>query len=341
VNFQPSRPKSLSPVPFLLPSWRALAVIASFFAQVSLGADAGTEVLKWKDGKKAVFLLAFDDGAPSQLKNVIPELEKRKIVGTFYLVTGNTLYEGLKGQWEQAAKSPYVSIANHTFTHKGVTNLEELDTELAKNNEVLYKLHPERKVPRLLGFGKPGGVPWVVSKDELSPALAKHSLVNRPPFYGPPIHLKSAAEMIAAVDTALAKGEMGHLDFHGVGGDWLVTPLEWFLPLLDKLEASRDQLWITDVVSWHQYVTERNGAEVKVTQNDKTGVRLVLSTTADPALYDLPLTLSTKVPAEWNECSIAQGANKTTVPARDGRVVYPALPGGGEITIRPAAARPK
>jgi peptidoglycan/xylan/chitin deacetylase (PgdA/CDA1 family) len=299
--------------------------------------DSGTQILKWKDGKKAVFLLAFDDGCPSQLQHVVPELEKRKITGTFYLVTGNSLYANLKPKWEAAAKSPYVVVANHTFTHRGVTTPEELEPELAKCNEVIYKLHPDRKQPRLLGFGKPGGVPWIVSKEEQDSALAKHHLVDRPSFHGPPIHYKSAAEVVGAVDAALAKGEMGHLDFHGVGGDWLVTPLDWFSALLDKLEASRDQLWITDVVSWHQYVTERKGATVKVIQNDKSGIRLELTSTADPVLYNLPLTLVTKVSPEWTGCVVEQGNTKASVPAHDGAVQYDAIPGAGEIRIKPVS----
>src|SRR5687768_13851407 len=58
---------------------------------VSIAAPGDTQVLKWKDGRKAVFMLAFDDGAPTQLQNVVPELQKRRIPGTFYLVTGNSL----------------------------------------------------------------------------------------------------------------------------------------------------------------------------------------------------------------------------------------------------------
>jgi hypothetical protein len=301
-------------------------------------ADSGTQILKWKDGKKAVFMLAFDDSAPSQLKNVVPELEKRKLIGTFYLVTGNKLWDSLKTKWEEAAKSPAVVVANHTFTHRGAITPEELDEELAKCNEVLYQLHPERKKPRLLGFGKPGGVPWTVTNEQVQDALKKHHLTDRPPFYGPPIHQKSASEMIAVVDAALTKGEMGHLDFHGVGGDWLVTPSEWFTALLDKLEASRDQLWITDTVSWHQYVTERQSAEVKVLQSDKERVRLELSCQANPALYDLPLTLSTKVPSHWKYCLVVQGANKASLPVQEGAVQYSALPGGGEIIIQPATS---
>src|SRR4051794_9573632 len=98
-------------------------------------ADADTQVLKWKDGKKAVFILSFDDSAPSQLKNVVPELNNRKLTGTFYLVMGGPVHGNKRKEWEAAVQSPYIVDANHTFTHKGVKSVEELDGELAKNNE--------------------------------------------------------------------------------------------------------------------------------------------------------------------------------------------------------------
>jgi hypothetical protein len=295
-----------------------------------------TQILKWKDGKKACFMLGFDDSAPSQLKNVVPELEKRKMVGTFYLVTGNSLYEHLKPQWEAAAKSPYVVVANHTYTHKGVNDAEELEPELAKCNEVLYALHPERKQPYLMAFGKPGGVPWIVPNDAFEAALAKHHLVNRPPFAGPPINYKSLEDTVASVDKALAKGDAGYLVFHGVGGDWLVTPMEWFTALLDKLEKERDQLWITDTASWKKYGTERDGAEVKVLEASDARIRLSVTTKVDPMLYDEPLTLSTRVPADWKSCRVAQKAANTMVMAVDGVVQYSAVPNGDEIVITPS-----
>lgn len=297
-------------------------------------AQSDTTVLKWKDGKKAVFMLAFDDSAPSQLKNVIPELEKRKLVGTFYLVTGNSLYGSIRLKWEAATKSPAVEVANHTFTHTGAADAAQLDQELANCNEVLLKLYPERKQPRLIAFGVPGGVPWKVSKDELNQALAKHHLIQRPPFFGPPMHYKSAEEMIAAVDKAIEKGDMGHMDFHGVGGDWLVTPVEWFTALTEKLEASRDVVWVTDTISWHKYLTERQSAEVKMLHADASGMTLELSSKADPAFYDYPLTLSTKVPASWKTCVVEQGKTQATVEARNGAIQYAAIPGGGKIEIR-------
>ena len=141
---------------------------------------------------------------------------------------------------------------------------------------------------------------------------------------------------MAVVDQALAKGEMGHLDFHGVGGDWLVTPVEWFTALLDKLEAERDKLWITDAASWHKYVKERQDAEVRVIKANKDRICLALTAKTDAALYDEPLTLATKVPADWKNCLVVQGAVKATVPVRDGAVQYAAMPGGEEICLQRA-----
>jgi hypothetical protein len=309
--------------------------LVSLFA-LALGviaADADTQVLKWKDGKKAVFILSFDDSAPSQLKNVVPELNKRKLTGTFYLVMGGGVHAGHKKDWEAAVKSPYIVEANHTFNHKGVKSVEELDSELAKNNEALYALHPERKVPRLLAWGRPGGVPWEVTEEQELAALAKHHLLRRPPFYGPPIHYKSADECVAAIDKALAKGDMGHLDMHGVGGDWLVTPIEWFTAILDKLEANRDTIWSADALAYMEYKAERETAEIEELENTPARIRLALTSKADPALYDQPLTLSTKVPAAWKSCVVAQGAQKTAVQVREGAAQYDAVPGGGEITL--------
>ncbi len=318
--------------PSRLPGFRA--ALAGLLGIATCLAETGeTTVLKWKDGRQAAFLLSFDDSCVSHLTNAIPELEKRGIVGNFYIVPGKGAYPGKKAEWEKAALKPVVAIQNHTFTHVGGTSVEQVDEEFAKCNEVIKALNPEKKWPRLIGWGKPGGVPWTVSKEDVAALLKKNNMVERPPFWGPPIHQKSAAECIATIDKALEKGEMGHLDLHGVGGDWLVTPMDWYTAILDKLDAEKERLWTTDVVSYSKYKAERDGAETKVLQVVPKGIRLSLTSSADPALYDFPLTLETSVPVEWKECTVRQGAAETTVPVKDGLVRYDAVPGPEEIKL--------
>ncbi len=310
-------------------------------AREAPGPETGaTTILKWKDGKQAVFLLEFDDSCESHIKNAIPELKKRGMVGTFYINPGNGPFKNKQRAWETEVPAAGMELANHTFTHSHALDVADFERELQQCTDEINKCYPDRKTPRLISYGQPGGVKkekWLITKDETMATLAKLNLIDRPPFWGPPLHQKSAAECLKTIDQALAKGEMGHLDFHGVGGDWLVTPLDWFRAILDKLEAHREQIWVTDPISWHKYLTERKAATAKVLAADAKQIRLQLTSATDPALYDLPLTLATRVPANWKACTVMQGATKTKVQVAGGLARYPALPGAAEIILQPAA----
>ncbi|HEX8913285.1 MAG TPA: polysaccharide deacetylase family protein [Humisphaera sp.] len=300
--------------------------------KITVDSPDGTSVLKWKGGKKAAFYLAFDDGCPTHLTNVIPELQKRKIVGTFYVIAGRPTFNGNK-KWEEAAKSPYVVFANHTFRHKDFPTLEGFEDEVAQTNKVILRLQPGAKEHRVIAFGKPGGVKYGITDADIAGVLAKHDMVNRLPFWTPVIHVKTVDDMHKWVDQGIKKGEIGHLDFHGVGGDWLVTPVDFYLAILDKLDACKADLWVSDTASVMKYAAERKAATVKVVENTPTKVRLTLATTLDAKLYDEPLTLATKVPAGWKQAVVTQGEAKATAPVTDGVAVYDAVPGGPEIVL--------
>jgi hypothetical protein len=320
------------------PAAKMTATVAPAEVLPALKNISDTRVLKWKDGKRAVFMIQFDDSAASQLKNVIPELQKRGIPGTFYINPGNGPYNSRKAEWEKVANLPGIELANHTFTHIGGLTVEAFDQEVAKCNEVLNQLYPTRKTPRLISFGRPG-VPkdkWGITDAQIKEVLAKNHLIERPAFAGPPFQYKTIDEMSALVDSAVTAGDMKTLVFHGVGGDWLIAPLDYFSAMLDKLDANREQLWLTDPLSWHQYLTERQTASVKVLQSAPNLIRLELTSQAEPTFYDLPLSLESKVPAAWKTCAVSQGATKTSVPVVDGQVRYQAIPGAGVISLQPA-----
>lgn len=293
---------------------------------------SSTQVAKWKDGKQAVFFLAFDDGCPSHLKNVIPELHKRKIPATFYLIVGSGMVRD-QPAWTKEAKTPEVVLGNHTFNHKDITNAAQLDQELRQANEAINARVAPASSNRLISYGQPGGVKWTVSKEEIQAALSNHNLVNRPPFWGAAIHVKTTEDMEKLVDVAIKKGDLGHLDFHGVGGDWLPASVEFLHATLDKLETEKDKLWITDHISYHKYLTERNAAEVKVLASQPKQIRIQLHANVDLKLYDQPLTLVTKVPADWRSVQVRQGKTKVAVAVVDGLLKYDALPGTQEITL--------
>lgn len=306
-------------------------------------APGATRIARWKDDKQAAFELMFDDSIGSQLKNVVPELQKRHMAGTFYINPGKGEWRVYGPKWTEVFTLPGMVAADHTMTHKGVTDLANAEEEIGKCDEVVLSLQPG-KVPRLVSFGQPGvgkGM-WNITPDELKQLLPKYHLIDRPPFAGrgAMVAFKDSAAMLAHVDKALAGGTSECIVFHGVGGDYITTPLPIFLELLDGLETRREKLWITDHISAHKYAMERDSAEVRTLENGAATIRLSLADKADPQLYDAPLTLVTRVPAGWTRCQVTQGASKSIVPVADGLARFDALPGADPIVLQAATGAP-
>ncbi|MBW3636181.1 MAG: polysaccharide deacetylase family protein [Armatimonadetes bacterium] len=299
-----------------------------------------SHILKWKHGKTAPFLHAFDDNAPTQLDILIPEQQKRQMVGDFYIIPGGERFQEQQAEWEIAAQSPFVVLANHTFTHAGATSAAQLEPELARCSDAIRALTPAQKWPRILGFGRPGGVPWTISDEENDRLLNQFHLAQRPRFRNPHKPEKSTAqtttELLAIVDEALRDGEVGQIGFHGVGGDWLLTPLECFHALLDKLEAHREEIWFTDAASWHKYQTERDAAKLKILQEDEQQIRLQLCCETDSIFYDLPLSVEIEVPQNWTKCVVRQGASEFGGVAQKGTLRLEMSPVPGEFVLTPA-----
>lgn len=66
-----------------------IGLLAFFASGLFLEMDAQTEILKWKDGKKAGVSITFDDGTLNHYNIAIPHLNKLNMPGTFFI---NTAY---------------------------------------------------------------------------------------------------------------------------------------------------------------------------------------------------------------------------------------------------------
>ena len=317
-----------------------LAVIVSATLSVSAtAADAvgSTKVAHWKDDKACAFILMFDDSASTDVTNVVPELTKRGFTGTFYVNPGSGQWAAKRQAWEKDIPGAGFELANHTFTHKGGKTVDEIAIEISKANEAIHAATPNLPWPRLVSYGQPGGIKkenWPATKEELAALLVQNHLIDRPDFggRGAIINLKTSAEMLAHADKAIASHAMECIVFHGVGGDWIVTPLPMFIEVLDGLVARQDKLWLTGHIPAHQYATERDAAKVTVGATTATTIKLTLACTADPQFYDQPLTLLTAVPAGWTACTVDQGKHHGDATVHDGVARYDALP-GSEIVL--------
>lgn len=345
------------------------AGLPSGWAQSPAAATAApgdSQVARWKDNRTAVFLLMFSDSVPSHYQIVVPELVKRDLIATFYVNPGGNKWSHGKdptprNQWENVIPKTGMVYGNHSMTHTGIKDPSQAEYEIGEPARIIRKLMYGDDKPRLVSWNMPGGVPWKITPAETAALLKKHHLIDKPKFdakHGAVFGVKTIPEMLALADKAIAEKGMEYLIVHGVerrasegdpGWSWQdywALNKDVFRGVLDGVaeRKTRGDLWVTDHISQHKYEKERDNQPVfQVLRSSDRELRLTLTGTLDPALYDLPLTVMTSVPAAWTSVVVTQGATRTTVPVVNGLITYDALPDGELITVLPhtgvAAAR--
>lgn len=329
-----------------------LMLLSLFFGALHIHAEdtpatGQTRIAKWKDDKTATFLLMFDDSWPSHWQVAGPELVKRGMIATFYICPAKGEHQKFTKEWEETMLKWGMVFGDHTMTHKGVKNLENAEYEIGDCATYIRKLSPE-KPDRLVSYGQPGvaAADWNLPGIQLEALLKKHHLIDRPTFdgHGAVYALQTADQMLALADKAIASKGMEYLVIHGVERitpnwgyqDFWPLKQEILFAVLDGLKERRDKgdLWITDHISMHQYETERSTAVVRLLQSTADDFKLELKSQADPKFYDLPITLVTKAPANWQSATVTQGQSKTTVEVNDGEIRFDAVPNGAEIVVK-------
>jgi peptidoglycan/xylan/chitin deacetylase (PgdA/CDA1 family) len=305
-------------------------------------------IARWQGDAKAVFLIMFDDSWPSHFEVAMPELVKRDMIATFYINPGKGEFLKFKDKWENEIWKTGMVYGNHTMTHGGVRDVAHAEQELGLCTEAILKM--VGPTPRLISYAQPGVGPgkWNITKEQLHKILKDQHLIDRPPFagHGAVYQLKKPEEMLALADKAIAAGGMEYLVIHGVERraplytgyqDFWALNQDVFRTVLDGLSErrARGELWITDHISYHKYLTERDTAKVRTVAADGKRVQLALSCDADPKLYDQPLTIIATVPAAWNECQVVQGERRTKATASEGILHLSAIPNAGQIDITP------
>ena len=240
-------------------NWKRWLPTALLMASVFAHAAEHSSAVKWPDGRKAAFYLSFDDGCPSQITNVFPRLEKHRVPGTFYVCPQWDIFRKHEGAW--ATNSEYVVLGNHTFTHGRYKTPAEFERDVAACNDAIRRVGADRRWPRTIAFGVPGAESvhqlCEITDEELAAVYARNHLVERLPWNGYPVTCRTIPEMEAYVDGVIASGGVGHLDFHGVGGDWLDPGLEYFDAVMRKLDACRGDLWLATFAEIHEYMKKR------------------------------------------------------------------------------------
>jgi len=250
------------------------AYIVLFFAT-----PVFSQTIKWPGHKKAVIVLTYDDGIQSQLKNAVPELEAAGLPATFFLM-GDINPQTIP-QWRALAKKGY-ELANHTLFHpcsSGQDNPVSSDnytvsrilSEIATMNNMLYAV--DGKTSRTYAYPctetSVGGKYYVDSLRKTG--FIKYARVggdddaiitdfkHLDPLLIPSFGLEddiTGQRLINYVKKVQKSGGMGIIMFHGIGGDYITTPLTAHTQLINYLNKNKDVIWVTTFQKAMDYVTQ-------------------------------------------------------------------------------------
>jgi|SRR5579871_262298 len=129
------------------------------------------------------------------------------------------------------------------------------------------------------------------------------------------------------------------LVFHGVDGiGWQPRTHEDLSEYLGYIQSKEDRLWVATFQDAAKYMRERMHAAVR-SYEQGNAISVVLQDDLKELSYDLPLTLRTTVPADWQAVEVRQGERVTRRKVAGSSVTYQAVPNAETISLAPASAK--
>ena len=232
-------------------------VIASLLVGCCSAQPSRLEVLPWNN-HVAALSLTFDDSRAVHLDVAVPELNKRHLRATFFLIVSKTTRID---DWRRALAQGH-EIGNHTVSHEHAADLskagEELQIEDAKkfldsnfNSDIMTFAYPYTEVsPGLLYWAKRydfaaragrGDGSEVYIKSDVQPEW--YSLPSQPSYakYG-------AATYQAWIDKDISLKAWTTMQIHGIGDPstgFEPIPSNTFIEFLDDVTAAEARgLWV-------------------------------------------------------------------------------------------------
>jgi len=130
------------------------------------------------------------------------------------------------------------------------------------------------------------------------------------------------------------------LVFHGVNGvGWKPKTGSELTDYFEYISSNKQSLWVATFQDVAKYIRERETGTVATYKNGDA-ITVVLRSSLTDLSYDLPLTLKTYVPEEWNAVEVQQGqrTSQSDVVRKNGTnyVMYQAIPNGEDVKLSPA-----
>jgi len=324
----------------------------------------------WFGFHKAACSLTFDDGTVDQYVIAFPELEKRDLKATFFLITKyrrrgywcdfqekRTLFS-----WDQARELSLSGheIGSHGKTHKDLTKKRShIKREL---RDSFIKIKKEIPLQKNMTFA------WAYwrSNDKCL-SVAKNYYISARSGTGIPekylernggIPHSTLNDFFEINSLAIRNGDSDRswqnlcnrvfseegwfiVGFHGITDGkiakeclgWEAIPVFRFNYILDYIEDKG--FWVAPFGTVTRYIQERNSAVLSFKYSSHHSYILSLEDGLDDTIYNLPLSMKVKLPDKWNSVEIFQnGRILDHHISESSYAFFNVLPDGSNIIIK-------
>ncbi|MBN2322424.1 MAG: polysaccharide deacetylase family protein [Spirochaetes bacterium] len=336
------------------------------------GAAGGSEAVEiqytvapWHGFSRAACSLTFDDGTKDQFALAYPELEKRGLTATFFLITrfrkrgywkdGDTR-RSLFG-WDEARElyGAGHEIGSHTISHPDLT--KEKTRARWEIAGALSKL--KKEIPSL--EETTFAWPYWRSDEKCRESAADYYVAARAGSGTVENYKKEAAHRridLFRVDSLPMRGGQFHepwksgfetvldntgwlvLCFHGIDDGRIDTAwLGWDPMTLKQFQETLDWIqgrsfWVAPFGTVARYIRERDRAALTLLYAEDGRYVLSLEDDLDDRIFCLPLTLKLALPVSWRTLRISQHRRELLYEVSpDGALLFDALPDGTPVYI--------
>lgn len=327
-------------------------------------------IAPWFRFKSTAASLTFDDGTLDQYLLAFPELEKRNIKATFFVVTEprddgywqdfeerRTLFS-----WDQAREMAVSGheIGSHSKTHALLFgNGSFVEDQLRESRA---KIDREIRSRRCVSFGWPF---WKNNEESRSlarkyyisaraggPDPARYALKNGG-FVMPNPHdvyqingmgilsLEQFDAWASIGEQIADKSAWAVINLHGIDDGlidqqslgWKPLSVDSFKSLLDHVEKT--DRWIAPFGRVSRYIHERQAANIRLIGIETDSVTISLTDNLDDEIFDQALTVKLRLSEPWKNAEVHQNGQVMWSQIREeGFLLFDAFPDRGPIVIR-------
>lgn len=336
---------------------------ASTFISTITKPYIGTEICPAFDNKKAIYTFTSDDGFTNAATFFNNEFKRLNLRGSLALVAnwinGAQTPASTYDFWNKLLADGRFDIINHSKTHvkfSSITNTQigqdSLRNEIIGNQTVFRTKFPTQDIITIAN-------PSVVNTDaadvlikqshyaarngtsgynSLNPTEAEwFKLKMLANYFSSKSRAAYSTEINKYIDNIITNKQWLILLTHGIGTGANAMPDSAFTRHFEYVASKRADLWIAPLGEATKYIRERQNANIITVDSTTSRIAISLTHTLDAAIFDYPLTLKTKLPADWTSVTVTQGTQTSTINTVEENnnryVYYNAVPNGPVISL--------